>query len=1004
MAVEYIKRLAGPYVGDGTGQKTFSFGFLIFDESDVYVAVAASSDSEPSDLQQGTDYTVSMNADQSATPGGTITLTSESGLAKDAVLVIGSAVDYTQTLDLTNYTRFAPERITTELDRIVVMIQQIVELLGRVVQVPPTSSISPSDLFFQLLNAAESAAQSAEDAAASLAACEQIRQYIAQYSWDIPHLVNTLKDVENYPFDGYFWVLGFGDVGVEGQDISNRVVKADDSTTALTLGERFADLVSVKNFGAKGDGVTDDTAAIIAAQKTGRAVYFPRGTYVCTDEILIDKEGVSFIGEGKGYYRWHAVNPLFDVPCTRILFKGTGKKSVKTRVRYRASKQDSNDSPISTAINIQADGFTLRDMTVELYCDYSDKAASNMGDDWDVGIFHGSRVDLRITDVNVVGYWREASVWLDSTRGVNLPELNGYSKTEGAGSDGISLVRVMTCGGKWGLRRLGPQPKDGLLHFGYQYKRGAKFVFTKNPEAGDSITIRGETFSFAQTGTSSSVVAIGETVFDTAQNFVSSWKSVTNRLVPYDELTLVATEQGVDIYSTSSSPTELSATSNAIAVQTFDGASTTQTVAVADPAPYFDSVSGQSYDDGRDALGGSDFVANNCVFYSIEHHSGQAITSKTDSATAQNDTCGGAAWVDGLGGNALLHRQFFIHTRFHSREPYNVKLGFVGRARFVGCTHDGEPVETYGKMVGDRDKTAIVQVFGYDDPGDNFPRGVNKNQIYSHFYLEGDNLYVRDRASVGADITVGTDKTGSATAYVNIVSGEKGNAEVRFSSKTSDTISRIRSSVNGGLTISIRSGGSGDLANALFMSGSSFVPYQAPRPPSDASLSLGTASVRWSEVYASTGAISTSDERYKQDIIDPDEALMRAWGKVKYRLFRFKDAVAKKGEAARIHAGLIAQQVIEAFASEGLDALRYGVVCYDKWGDEYEDVEVVDKPEVLDEKGNVISPAVTHIERRKVIDAGDRYSIRYDEADVLEHMYERWERNQIKQRLTVAGF
>ena len=349
MSVEYIKRLAGPYVGDGTGQKTFSFGFLIFEESDVYVAVATSSDSEPSDLQQGTDYTVSMNADQSATPGGTITLTSETGLAKDAVLVIGSAVDYTQTLDLTNYTRFPPERITTELDRIVVMIQQIVELLGRVVQVPPTSSISPSDLFFQLLNAAESAAQSAEDAAASLAACEQIRQLIEQYSWDIPHIVDNLQQVADYPYDGYFWVGGFGKVP-PGQDISNRYVKANGSTTQRTLGEsfadithlngialvkkkgstlyvvsdpegvadespiiaegtttprmlkdRFADVVCVKDFGAVGDGIHDDTEAVQAAMNAasnsgGKIVFIPAGTYMVSSLTL--RDGVYLEGSG----------------------------------------------------------------------------------------------------------------------------------------------------------------------------------------------------------------------------------------------------------------------------------------------------------------------------------------------------------------------------------------------------------------------------------------------------------------------------------------------------------------------------------------------------------------------------------------------------------------------------------------------------------------------------------------------------------------------------------
>lgn len=294
MSVEYIKRLAGPYVGDGTGQKTFSFGFLIFEESDVYVAVAASSDSEPSDLQQGTDYTVSMNADQSATPGGTITLTSETGLAKDAVLVIGSAVDYTQTLDLTNYTRFAPELITTELDRIVVMIQQIVELLGRVVQVPQTSSISPSDLFYQLLNAAESAAQSAEDAAASLAACEQIRQLIEQYSWDIPHIVNSLRDVEDYPYDGLFAVGGYGDPGRKGQNISNRYVKAESHDEMKVLGqwaddvianrEKLAEAVRITDFGGIGDGETDCSDALADALEKSDKVFLPEGTFVL-DEL-----------------------------------------------------------------------------------------------------------------------------------------------------------------------------------------------------------------------------------------------------------------------------------------------------------------------------------------------------------------------------------------------------------------------------------------------------------------------------------------------------------------------------------------------------------------------------------------------------------------------------------------------------------------------------------------------------------------------------------------------
>lgn len=97
-----------------------------------------------------------------------------------------------------------------------------------------------------------------------------------------------------------------------------------------------------------------------------------------------------------------------------------------------------------------------------------------------------------------------------------------------------------------------------------------------------------------------------------------------------------------------------------------------------------------------------------------------------------------------------------------------------------------------------------------------------------------------------------------------------------------------------------------------------------------------------------------------------------------------KDAVEKKGGAARIHAGVVAQEVQAAFAAQGLDAADYGLFCYDEWDDEYETVEIVDQPEVLGENGEVVTPAVVHTERRKVLDAGDRYGMRYEELLVLE--------------------
>ncbi|MFY1710501.1 tail fiber domain-containing protein [Tritonibacter mobilis] len=105
------------------------------------------------------------------------------------------------------------------------------------------------------------------------------------------------------------------------------------------------------------------------------------------------------------------------------------------------------------------------------------------------------------------------------------------------------------------------------------------------------------------------------------------------------------------------------------------------------------------------------------------------------------------------------------------------------------------------------------------------------------------------------------------------------------------------------------------------------------RPANDGTQNLGNASYRWDVVYASTGSINTSDARTKTDIQDLDEAERRAAIKAKGLLkkYRLRDAVAKKGDAARWHFGIIAQELAAAFEDEGLDPWRYGVLCWDEW-------------------------------------------------------------------------
>jgi hypothetical protein len=58
------------------------------------------------------------------------------------------------------------------------------------------------------------------------------------------------------------------------------------------------DLVSVKDFGAVGDGVTDDTAAIQAAINTGKAFYVPAGKYLITSTLTFSTRGQGIYGDG----------------------------------------------------------------------------------------------------------------------------------------------------------------------------------------------------------------------------------------------------------------------------------------------------------------------------------------------------------------------------------------------------------------------------------------------------------------------------------------------------------------------------------------------------------------------------------------------------------------------------------------------------------------------------------------------------------------------------------
>jgi hypothetical protein len=63
---------------------------------------------------------------------------------------------------------------------------------------------------------------------------------------------------------------------------------------------KMSEVLSIKDFGAVGDGVTDDTAAIQDALDTGKSVYVPDGNYLVTDTLTCTTPFQQIYGAGRG--------------------------------------------------------------------------------------------------------------------------------------------------------------------------------------------------------------------------------------------------------------------------------------------------------------------------------------------------------------------------------------------------------------------------------------------------------------------------------------------------------------------------------------------------------------------------------------------------------------------------------------------------------------------------------------------------------------------------------
>jgi hypothetical protein len=186
----------------------------------------------------------------------------------------------------------------------------------------------------------------------------------------------------------------------------------------------------------------------------------------------------------------------------------------------------------------------------------------------------------------------------------------------------------------------------------------------------------------------------------------------------------------------------------------------------------------------------------------------------------------------------------------------------------------------------------------------------------------GGNAATATTATTATNVSGGTVSATTITGS-GIVSSTAGGG---YSALQSNAIG-IGTSAN---TISSTSGGNVFNFNvagvqAAALSASQFVPSP------DNTLTLGSAGLRWTTVYATTGTINTSDRNSKQQISNLTAAEKAVGQSLKGMIvaFKFTDAVLTKGSNARTHFGVIAQDVKAAFEAQGLNAEDYGVFCSD---------------------------------------------------------------------------
>jgi len=124
-------------------------------------------------------------------------------------------------------------------------------------------------------------------------------------------------------------ITGINGTGITSNASNVTYDPAGTGAVATTVQAKLRESVSVKDFGAVGNGIADDTAAIQTAIAASKALYWPSGTYNISSSITLSGNSIAWFGDG---YENSIINLTSSAS---IIF--TGNRNTFSELNFKAS-------------------------------------------------------------------------------------------------------------------------------------------------------------------------------------------------------------------------------------------------------------------------------------------------------------------------------------------------------------------------------------------------------------------------------------------------------------------------------------------------------------------------------------------------------------------------------------------------------------------------------------------------------------------------------------------